>query len=154
MRPGLVLSRVLMGALVGVVGATASSALGNATIGDTAAIAACEAAIPALEYGEVSGLARAESTTTQAVADWQEQRYEPDVSGLVSPLRGVPLGPAIVCLYRGQFVTPTAPMADGSRAAPHNVLRVLVVGRQILLDSAGYEGRMDPETPGLWDRPE
>jgi hypothetical protein len=61
---------------------------------------------------------------------------------------------ATVCLYRGEFHTPTGPPdEDGSAKANHNLLRLIVLDDGMaIFDSAGYEGQMKPETPGDWRR--
>ncbi len=117
-----------------------------------AARTTCERAIAiASGYGQIDEIVRAESTEITTIAAWQEAR----VASLIeweSPLRSFPpSGRRTVCLYRGQFVTPTGPSVDGTPNPPHNNLRVVVSETgEVTLDSAGYAGRMDPETPQDW----
>ena len=102
-------------------------------------------------YGRIDSVVRAETADADAIASWQEARLGALIKW-VSPLRSIaPREAWTVCLYRGQFVTPTAPSKDGFPALPHDTLRVLVADDgEVLLDSAGYAGRMDPETPHDW----
>jgi hypothetical protein len=106
-----------------------------------------EHAEAAADYGEISSLARAETSSVEKVVAWQEQRHSPEVRGVVSPLRGQPDGEATICMYRGSFVTPTAPLAEGGRAPAHDMLRLIIRNGEVIFDSAGYEGRMAPDTP-------
>ncbi len=105
------------------------------------------------EFGEISAVVRSEWRTTAAVAEWQEMRHAPEITGLVSPLRAQrDLAPVLVCLYRGSFVTPTGPPPlDGSTGRPHDLIRVLVLAdNSLVLDAAGYADRMSLETPSDW----
>jgi len=118
------------------------------TVGTGEAISVCDQHLAAAaEYGAIASVALAETSPLSEIVAWQEQRHEPEIKGVVSPLRGRSNGDATVCMYRGKFVTPTAPSADGSRAEAHDVLRLIIVGDEALFDSAGYEGRMGPDTP-------
>jgi len=104
-------------------------------------------------YGRIDSVARAETATAETVAAWQESRV-PGLIGWESPVRSVTAARQwTVCLYHGQFVTPTTPSADGSVAPPHDAIRLLVAeSGEVILDFAGYDGRMGPETPGDWLR--
>ena len=135
-----------------VVGALASVAYGSvvapATVGTQESIGVCDQFLSDAEgYGTITSIARAETSKVSDVVAWQEHRHEPEVAGVQSPLRDRSDGEATVCMYRGQFVTPTAPQADGGRAQAHNVLRLIIVDGEAIFDSAGYEGRMGPDTP-------
>jgi hypothetical protein len=123
-----------------------------ATIGARDAVSVCDQfSSAAAEYGEITSIARAEASTVSDVIAWQEHRHEPEIAGIRSPLRDKSSGDATICMYRGSFVTPTAPLPDGGRAEAHNVLRLIIVDGEVIFDSAGYEGRMQPETPSLAD---
>jgi hypothetical protein len=130
--------------------ATMAALSASAATKDTAN-AACQAIMPiAREYGTISGIVRSEASTAALVADWQERRH-PNRSGIVSGYRGIAGARAVtVCLFAGQFVTPVGPPnEDGSQNPPHTVLRLLVADDgTVVLDAAGYPGRLDPETPG------
>ncbi len=122
------------------------------TAGTGAAIGVCDQFLSAAEeYGAITSVARAETSTVSDVIDWQEHRHEPEILDVQSSLRGRSNGDATVCIYRGQFVTPTAPQANGGRAQAHNMLRLIIVNGEAIFDSAGYEGRMGPDTPSLAD---
>ena len=129
-------------------------ALRMPVLGSSEAVADCMAATPiAAGYGNITRVIRAETNRAGAVADWQELRHAPAITGIVSPLRAEEASAQVtVCLYLGSFATPVGPpKADGSARPSHDVLRLLVLddGRW-LLDSAGYQGRMTPETPTDW----
>lgn len=107
---------------------------------------------PAAGYGPIASIRRAETDTVGSIAQWQEEELLPDII-FRSPLRDVDQGLKwTVCVYSGRFSTPTAPDADGSPPPPHDTLRVLVTNTgELILDSAGYAGKMDPETPqDMW----
>jgi hypothetical protein len=108
-----------------------------------------------MEYGQVDELVRAETSSVQDVALWQEMRHAPDIEGIVSPLRSMQSSAVVtVCLFSGTFVTPVGPPApDGSVPPPHDRLRLLVsADGSVRLDAAGYRGRLAPETPSDWKR--
>lgn len=119
-------------------------------VGDAAGIRGCqEAADRASEYGAIYGVIRGETTTIDAIVRWQEQRHP--ISGIHSRLRNLSgTAAAVVCLYSGRFVTPVPQTTTGDEETPpHDVLRVILLpDGSIRLDSAGYRGRMTPETPG------
>lgn len=125
-----------------------TAAAAPATVGTQEAVSVCDESLTAAaEYGAITSVARAETSRVSDVIAWQEHRHEPEISGVLSPLRGRSDGDATVCMYRGQFVTPTAPLPDGGRAEAHNILRLVIVDGDAVFDSAGYEGRMGPDTP-------
>lgn len=111
----------------------------------------CESILSlASEYGTITRILRGDSDSAETVADWQERRHESEVSGLVSPLRTLdPKAQVFTCLYSGTFVTPSGPPDEkGNPPPPHDVLRLLVLpDGAVVLDSAGYQGRMAPELP-------
>lgn len=151
---------VLLGLIFGLVAMAASPVwAGRAPLElavDIPAMDTCAAALSAAsEYGPITDIARAERDTSQIVAHWQERRHAEAISGLVSPLRTLPpTSEVTICLYRGEFVTPTGPPnPDGSPKRPHNLLRLLVLDDgSLMFDSAGYEGRMGPEVPSDFER--
>jgi len=98
----------------------------------------------ASEYGSSVEFFRAQQSTAGAVARWQEERHAPEVTGLVSPLRGRdPAEPVTICLFSGSFVTPHPPGLPD-----HDMLRLLVLADgSVVLDSAGYRGVIDREAP-------
>jgi hypothetical protein len=116
--------------------------------GDPAAIGACQAITQtASEYGTISGLLRAETTTAAAVAYWQEHRGR---NNNASALRALPGASQVtVCLFSGQFSTPAGPSdPSGAPKAIPNSLRLLVYGTgQVVVDSAGALSGMSPEMP-------
>jgi hypothetical protein len=147
----------LGGVIVGITEARspASSDTSSTPLGDTAGIDACTAiADQAADYGSVSGLVRGETDTGGQVAEWQEQRNMPEISGIVSPLRSAGLLNArvSVCVFRGDFVTPTGPgAADGSVPPPHDTITFIVgPGGNVELDSSGYLNRGGADTPSQW----
>jgi hypothetical protein len=143
---------------IAVIGATAIAVVatfeGNAgaagSIGDAAGVSSCNAVMAtASEYGTVTGLARAETSTAGLVAHWQENQGR---SGLHSAFRNLPVDQTVtVCLLSGQFVTPVGPPdpTTGKSRLPHNVLRLLIYGNPptVVVEGAGYKGSMFPETP-------
>jgi hypothetical protein len=134
-------------------GSTASDTASPA--GDAAGIAACNAITPqAAEYGPLNGLIRGETDTGLEIAAWQEQRNLPDVSGIVSPLRtdGLLSSSASVCVFSGDFVTPTGPAADdGTIPPPHDTITLIIEpDGSLLLDSSGYLARNGADTPAQW----
>lgn len=165
---------VVIGVLIGLLAAcgadVASSPLAGSTAsedspgpapvsgedGVAAAMSAMEVCeeVPATaeEYGSISGIWRAEESTAGDVADWQEGRHA-DIAGLVSGLREAALSSAVtVCVFRGEFVTPTGgPGLDGLPKPAHNVLTLLVLADgEVVLDSAGYEDLITNVTPSEW----
>jgi hypothetical protein len=139
---------VAAGVAGGILASTVYTAAAPATVGTREAVGVCDQHLSAAaEYGAVTSIALAEISRVSDVVAWQEHRHEPEISGVVSPLRGRSDGDATVCMYRGQFVTPTAPRPDGGRADSHNILRLVIVDDETVFDSAGYEGRMAPDTP-------
>jgi hypothetical protein len=134
-------------------GATVTLALaGRAPVvgSDAAAVDACNSSAAAKDYS-VTGVYRAESSTAEEVAAWQENRYEG--IALVSPFRSAaPRSTVVVCIFRGDFRTPTGPpLVEGVPNPNHELLRVLVsASGDYLIDSAGYEGALRPETPSDW----
>jgi hypothetical protein len=98
----------------------------------------------ASEYGSSVEFFRAQQSTAGAVARWQEERHAPEVTGLVSPLRGRDPGESVtICLFSGSFVTPHPPGLPD-----HDMLRLLVLADgSVVLDSAGYRGVIDREAP-------
>lgn len=158
LRTVSVVGLVALGLALGGLAGLASRAFAGPS-GSAEAIDACDRVSDRVaEYGTGIALYRAEATTVQAVVAWQEQRYEnlkdaPAVAGLRSPIRNAPAaGTVTVCLYSGTFVTPVGPPNEQGVPKPrHNLLRLLVFPNgEIVLDSAGYAGRMQPETPGDW----
>lgn len=108
----------------------------------------CDASkVGAEEHGTISSLSAAESADLDAIATWQEARLA--ALEWRSPLRDLdPSRRWTVCLYRGEFVTPTGVTEDGKAMPPHNMLRVLIAeDGTVILESAGYEGHMGPTTP-------
>jgi hypothetical protein len=137
-------------AILAVMGAAAVSAASPAGTGDEAALAVCNATIPAASaYGSVTAVVRGETSNAALVANWQERRH-PDRAGIVSAFRAAaPDSTVTVCLYSGKFVTPVGPPnPDGTPKPQHTLLRVLVSADfGVTLDAAGYPGRLSPETP-------
>ena len=116
--------------------------------GDPAAIVRCRAIIPiASGFGTITSLLRAETSTAAAVAYWQEHRGRLAVA--VSPFQKLsPQTRVTVCLLSGEFAAPVGPPGLIGGAKPPSLLRVLVWGNhEIVLDSAGYQGELAPETP-------
>lgn len=140
---------IAAGVAVGMTSSVAVSALSSqTTVGTAQAIDVCEQfKDEAAEYGEITSVALGETSTVSAVIEWQEQRHAPDIGDIRSPLRDRDEEEATICMYRGLFVMPTAPLGDGERAPQHTVLRLVIVGDEAILDSAGYEDRMAPDTP-------
>jgi hypothetical protein len=140
---------VAAGAVVGTASSVAVGALSPpTTVGTAQAIDVCKQFTDeAAEYGEITSVALGETSTISAAIEWQEHRHAPDIGDIRSPLRDRDEGEATICMYRGLFVTPTAPLGDGERAPQHTVLRLVIVGDEAILDSAGYEDRMAPDTP-------
>jgi hypothetical protein len=107
----------------------------------------------AAEYGTVERTEIAEGSTALEVAEWQEQRHSPDVSGLVSAFRAFPSDYGVtVCVFRGSFVTPTGPPEPGELAKPsHDVLTLLVTqDGNVVFDSAGYSDSIVNRSPDEW----
>ena len=149
-RPARTFGRVLLGVALGASLAVGLSSRAPVTGSDAAAADACLDSAAAKDYS-ITGLYRAESSTAQEVAAWQENRY----SGieLVSPLRSAaPASTVVVCIFRGDFKTPTGPpRVEGVPNPNHELLRVLVLASGgYAIDSAGYEGGLKPETPNDW----
>jgi hypothetical protein len=96
---------------------------------------------------------RAEWSAAGEVADWQERRYESIGIVRESSTRAVlPTSPVLICIFRGEFKTPTGPVGpDGLPNPQHTLLRVLIFGdSEFVVDSAGYDGELKPETPADW----
>lgn len=113
----------------------------------------CKAELGAVsdQFGPIDAIERAESDDVATIVAWQEAKIATMLTW-TSPLREIDQASVwTVCLYHGQFSTPTTPSLDGTPTPPHDTIRVLVSGAgQITLDSAGYAGRMAPETPRDW----
>jgi hypothetical protein len=107
--------------------------------------------------GALTALHRAfvSTSTAAAVASWQERRHLPEISGISSPLRFEEGSDSVtICIFHGVFSTPTPPATGGEAPPPHDTLRLLVTqSGEVILDAAGYEGTMDPETPSDWAGP-
>jgi hypothetical protein len=122
---------------------------------DPEAAGTCQAMLEAgvSEYGTNVNVFRAELSNVAETVQWQEQRL-PNVE-FVSRLRSRPGSEAVtICLYTGEFVTPVGPpLVQGENNPPHNLLRIVVLnGGEAILDSAGYQGGSEPQTPGDWQR--
>lgn len=135
--------------------ARSGSSTPSGPLGDAAGIAACNAiARQAAEYGTITGLIRGETDTGREIAEWQEQRNLPDVGGIVSPLRtdGALSSEATVCVFGGDLVTPTGPVADDGTVPPaHNTVTLIIEpDGTMLLDSSGYLDRNGDDTPAQW----
>ena len=117
------------------------------------------------EYGRVDKSERAEDSTAGDVRDWQENRFGPDGPHPTSQFRSKPDNARVViCIYYGEFNTPTGPRPmipnpdgktyrEGAEKPKHTELRVTVdESGHAELDSAGYVGRMAPETPADFKR--
>jgi hypothetical protein len=145
---------VVVGVAVGAILSLLALMRSSATVGDAISIARCKGALAqAAEYGSIDGIARGETSTAALAADWQEMRFAPDLLLTESPIRREsPTSTVTVCLFRGEFGTPTGPpKTDGSAKPLHNIIRLLVfTDGEVSLDSAGYEGQMAPETPSDW----
>jgi hypothetical protein len=140
---------LIAAALILGVAAVSGSVLGSnsSPAGDPTAIQTCQAITGvASQYGTITGLLRAETSTAGAVAYWQENRAR---TGPASFFRTLPTGmPVTVCMFSGQFSTPAGPPApDGSPKAIPNALRLLAYGSQVVFDSAGDQSGMSPEMP-------
>ncbi len=140
----------MVGVVIGVVVIVGGSAAGSnaSPTGDQAAIQKCQAITPvASEYGTITGVLRGETSSAGAVANWQESRAR---RGPISSFRALSAAtPVTVCIFSGQFATPTGPLApDGSPKTIPNALRLLVYGNdKVVFDSAGNASGMSPETP-------
>lgn len=149
-----VLGGGLLIAAIAVSAATALAAGPAAPVGDASALAACDASAKNSDYGAISGVIRGETATLAQVAQWQEQRNISVIGDTSSPLRaqGNPSETIVVCVFRGEFVTPTGPPAlDGTVRPPHDVLTLLLMpDGSTVFDSAGYEKGSGVDTPSLW----
>lgn len=153
MRFGVrLLSRVLVIAavIVGVVsfGAQGITGTGSSARGDTAALGTCQAIMSvASQYGTITSIIRAETSTASSVAAWQENRAR---RGMPSQLRQITGSTRLtVCMFSGEFSTPSGPpAADGTLRAAPDTLRLLVYGSgTVVFDSAGPRAAMTPEMP-------
>lgn len=141
---------IFIGTPIFVVALIGASAMNGSALrsGDPAALRTCQAVTPAAsQYGSITGVSRAQTSTAAAVAYWQEHRGRDQNP---SWFRTLPASsPVIVCLFSGQFSTPAGPPAvDGTPKAIPNALRLLVHGGdQVVFDSAGSRTGMSPETP-------
>ena len=133
--------------LVGVAACGSAPAASTSPFGDSVGINTCRSIVDAAsQYGAITRLLRAETSTAAAVAYWQEHRAR----GGTSAFETMPAGDVVtVCLFQGEFTTPVGPPpATGSPNPPHDVIRLLVYGdNQVVLDSSGYLGRMSPDVP-------
>jgi hypothetical protein len=133
--------------VLGVAACGSVPAASTSPLGDSVGINTCRSIVDtASQYGAITRLLRAETSTAGAVAYWQEHTAR----GGTSPFETMQAGTVVtVCLFQGEFVTPVGPPpVTGSPNPPHDVIRLLVYGdNQVVLDSSGYVGRMSPDVP-------
>ncbi|MFN8082308.1 MAG: hypothetical protein U0Q19_22335 [Kineosporiaceae bacterium] len=149
--------------IVGVIGAAQLLRPSEQRTVDAGASPFCRALVDdgvMADYGTIDNVEVAAASNVHAAIAWQEARLRSQGVQAEAPLRGKPeaigLNRALadserlyVCVFHGEFRTPTGPPnPDGSAKPPHNLLRVLVTeDRQVVVDSAGYRGTMDVTTP-------
>lgn len=118
-------------------------------IGEATAVAGCLASRAASDY-EAGSVYRAEWSSAGEVVAWQEGRHH-EVAPTSDLRAAAPGALVLVCIYRGEFVTPAGPPQEGVAPRGPTFLRVLVLeDGEYLFDSAGPDGSLEPETPSDW----
>lgn len=144
---------VMGGTIAAIITPSAFAALAPKEYASTATDVCRAIEAQAAEYGTVERTEIAEGSTALEVAEWQEKRHSPDISGLVSAFRELPSDLAVtVCVFRGSFVTPTGPPEPDGQAKPsHDLLTLLVTqDGNVMFDSAGYSDSITNRSPDEW----
>lgn|GEM_PF-1525970 len=123
--------------------------------GDKPGIAQCDATLDvASQYGAIDRLVVGESASAGEVADWQEKRNAPLIQGVVSPFRLATSATETlaVCVFAGEFSTPTGPVLVDGTVPPRHTTITLIVGPEgtVALDSSGYLDARGTDTPSQW----